>query len=848
MRRTSRVPLPAGALLCALWMSAAVVCVAQIQPQDRILQPIDESQMTSLRGNVHPMARAQFDRGRLNPSMAMAGVSLTFKLSASQQAALDRLLSEQRDPASPNYHKWLTTEQYAARFGMSQGDLDRVTSWLQSQGFTDIQIARSRTRVSFAGTVARVEAAFRTELHDYEVNGETHFANATEPALPAAFAGTVLAVQHLNNFSPKPRAHGNKISPRFTSSQTGNHFLTPADFATIYDLKPLYDAGIDGTGVTIVVIGQTSINVSDVNTFRQLSGLSSNPPQILQTPGTGASASCSTDLDEAAVDIEWAGGVAKGASILYDYSGVGTGCTGGTCSCTNRNSNAFDALQDAIENNRGEVVSLSYGNCEANLGTANVQSLQQLAQLANSQGQTITAASGDSGAADCEGATSTSATTGLAVDVPASIPEVTGVGGTEFTGDSSGVVTGTPPNTNAGADAPYWAGTTGSADDLSSAMAYIPEMAWNDTAAAGNLAATGGGVSTVFAKPTWQAALTPADAHRDVPDVSLNGSPAHDSYLICSQGWCNSGSFRNPNSTPTANLLDAIGGTSVGSQVFAGIVAMLDQGTEPNRLGNVNPTLYSLAASTASKSAFHDIVSGDNMVPCTSGTPNCPSGTTQIGHTAGTGYDLVTGLGSLDVNVLATAWPGFAVASSYSVSGSAATVASPGGSGSSTITVSSTSGFTGTVTLSCALNPPSSTAEVSCAFTAPTAGATTSVALSASNPTVTATMNVSTTTAHATRTTPARMQGRGGERWIAATGLLTVGIFLVGVPSRRRWLGLSGLALCVFLAAGMGCGGGTSSSANSQSNPGTPAGNYVVTVTGTSGNISHSGNVNVTVQ
>src|SRR5439155_6590708 len=199
--------------------------------------------------------------------------------------------------------------------------------------------------------------------------------------------------------------------------------------------------------------------------------------------------------------------------------------------------NVFDALQFAVDQNLAPVVSSSYGNCEANLGTF-IQILRQTVQKANAQGQTIIAASGDSGAADCDLATATSAIHGLAVDSPASVPEVTGIGGSEFNGDASASVTGTAPNTNAGATT-FWGGTTNATDNLSSALSYIPEMAWNDTtvyiANKGGLSASGGGASNVFAKPAWQTALTPADSRRDVPDVSLTASPNHDGCLICSQ-------------------------------------------------------------------------------------------------------------------------------------------------------------------------------------------------------------------------------------------------------------------------------------------------------------------------
>ena len=253
------------------------------------------------------------------------------------------------------------------------------------------------------------------------------------------------------------------MKPNFTSHVSGNHFLAPADFATIYNLKPLWDAGLDGTGESIAVVGQTQILTSDVDEFRSAAGLS---PTNLQLVSVDDSTGFSTgDEVEADLDVEWSGGVAKNATILFVYVG------------SNSNLNVFNSLEFAIDNNLAPVVSTSYGNCEANL-TGALTTLRQDVQQANVQGQTVTAASGDAGAADCENATATVATHGLAVDSPGSIPEVTAIGGSEFNGDAAGTLAGTAPNTSAGATT-FWAGTDTTTDTISSALSYIPEMGWN---------------------------------------------------------------------------------------------------------------------------------------------------------------------------------------------------------------------------------------------------------------------------------------------------------------------------------------------------------------------------------
>ena len=343
------------------------------------------------------------------------------------------MLAEQQDPHSPNYRKWLTPEQYAARFGMSDGDLAKVSAWLKSQGLTVDGYSRARTRVFFSGTAAQVESAFRTELHRYQVDDETSLANAIEVSVPEALSGMVLGVRGLDNFRPRPRAV--VARPNFTSHQTGNHFIAPGDFATIYNLKPLYDAGLDGTGQKIAVVGQTQISTGGHRCFPQRRRIAGHRIcQLVSVDGgTGFS---SGDEVEADLDVEWSGAVAKNAAILFVYVG------------SNSNLNVFDALEFAIDNNLAPVISTSYGNCEANL-PGFVPTLRQDVQQANSQGQTVTAASGDAGAADCESQGATTAMNGLAVDAPASVPEVTGIGGTEFTGDAAGtLVSGTPPNTS----------------------------------------------------------------------------------------------------------------------------------------------------------------------------------------------------------------------------------------------------------------------------------------------------------------------------------------------------------------------------------------------------------------
>lgn len=642
------------------------VCAAELIAQvNRITAPVDNARRTVLTGHGHPLARVGFDRGAVDSSLALPSMTLMLKQSPSQQAELAQLLAAQQDPSSPAYHHWLTPEEYADRFGASPDDIAKMTNWLTAQGFTVTAIARGRTWISFSGTAGQVAHALGAEIHNYEVSGELHYASSTEPTIPAAFGTVVQSIRGLNDFRMKPmlKPHGAvpaaSQQPLYTSPTSGNHFIAPDDFATIYDIKPLYIAGINGSGQKLVVAGQTQINISDIETFRSRFNLPASVPQIMLVPGTIDPGISQSDLPEADLDLELAGAAAPNASILFLYS-----------------NDVMNAVQYAIDQNLAPVISISYGSCEPETPTSDALTFQQWAQQGNAQGITWVAASGDSGGADC--ISQGSSNDGEAsVDVPASIPEVTGMGGTEFSG-GTGQFWSSTNNTNSG-----------------SAFGYIPEIVWNDSTP-GNPGASGGGASMIFAKPSWQTGPgVPNNSARNVPDLSLTASADHDGFMII-----------------TGGQLQIYGGTSVASPSFAGIVTLLNQyvvtkGVQSSAgLGNINTKLYALAQTAAG--AFHDITVGNNIVTVTCGARarNCTPGS--YGFNAGTGYDEATGLGSIDVNSFFTAWSGGSVSSpratpSVTVTAAAASITS---SGSTTLTaiVSSTNGGTPTGTVSFSYN------------------------------------------------------------------------------------------------------------------------------------------------
>lgn len=589
----------------------AFVLSTPAQQRSRITRHVDNRQRVQLAGHLHPMARTEFDQGRVAPGLELSTVMLTLAPSSDQQAALEQLVKEQQTPGSGNYRRWLTPEQFAERFGASDADIAKITDWLQSQGLSVASVARGRNAISVNGVASQFEAAFQTELHHYLVptkNGdELHFANAAPPAIPTAFSGVIASIRGLHDFRMKARLHKQAnpaVNPKNTSG-TGRHYLAPDDLATIYNIKPLLDAGNDGTGQKLVIAGQTAINLSDINTFRSNYNLSSNPPQIIPVPGTKPPGILSGDLDEADLDLEWSGAVARNASVLYVYT-----------------TDVMTAVQYAIDQNLAPVVSTSYGLCEAETFSSDVAAFRSWALQGNSQGITWFSASGDSGGADCDD----NQNPGLSVDTPGSVPEVTSIGGTEFA-ESTGT-------------GPFW--NTTNDPNSASAISYIPETVWNDSVFDGSPSASGGGASIYFTRPNWQVAPgVPNDNTRHVPDISLTASADHDGYLVY-----------------TGGQLQVYGGTSVPTPCFAGIAALLNQylvakGATAG-LGNINPNLYALAQSHPE--IFHDVTTGDNIVTvnCRRNTVTC--GNQPVGYSAGAGYDQATGLGSVDVNKLVTGW------------------------------------------------------------------------------------------------------------------------------------------------------------------------------------------------
>ena len=714
------------------WAGPLLVAgVAACSPPPGAPKKIDETDLVVLANNTPPAATAQFDAGPVEDAFPLDHMRLVLKRSPERQAALDTFLDQLNDPTSPSFHAWLSPEKFAESYGVPMADIATVTGWLASHGFRVDNVSSNRMSIEFSGTAALVRQAFHTAIHRLNVDGAAHFANMSDPQIPAALAGTVAGVP-LHDFMPRPmhkdlgpvrrdRESGRwgfvGARPGFTipDGASGTFYaVAPADFAKIYNLGPLFAQGVRGAGQTIAVVEDTNIkNVADVTSFRTAFGLSGNAGTFTQV-NPGGSMSCASpgvtaDEGEAALDAEWAGAAAPDAAVVL-----------ASCKSSLTVFGGLIALDNLISSpNPPQIISVSYGLCEAAGGAAVNQSFVTAYQQAAAEGVSVFVSSGDEGAASCD-ADKSFATHGIAVNAMASTPYNVAVGGTDFM-DLYDSISGGP------ALGTYW--QTSNSATFASAKSYIPEIPWNSSCASqliykaegftqpygmtgfcssttgkGSFLTTAsgsGGPSTFSAQPTWQTGVpglpTASGGKRYLPDVSLfaaNGVWGH-FYVYCLSDAAQGGvacDFTN-----TTDSLDlAAGGTSFAAPAMAGIQALVNQKTS-SRQGNPNPIYYQLAAGQAAGGVacnsdqgapaspsspstaciFNDVTQGDMDVPCTGSTSCFGYATSKVGKTtttyygalssstnaltpayaAGAGWDYATGLGSLNAFNLVESWP-----------------------------------------------------------------------------------------------------------------------------------------------------------------------------------------------
>lgn len=919
MRPLRSLPLCVAAviLLCATAAKAQAVA-----PAVRIVNAIDENNLVTLKGNTHPLANARNDRGLVSPSLPMTDLILLLSRSAEQQAAFDKFVANQYDPHSPDFHHWLEPAQVGEDFGPSQTDIQTVSNWLTGHGFSVDEVSKDRMTIRFSGTAGQVQSAFHTEIHNLEVGGEAHIGNMSDAQIPAALVPAVVGVKALHNFFPKPMyklgskvqfnreagkwqrvpgepggapdsartAMASRAHPEFASNISGGGLeedVAPYDFATIYNVLPLWNKNIDGTGQTIAIAGTSNITLADITSFRQIFGLpkytSANQPKVILANGVDPKEN--NAQTENTLDVEWSGAVAKGAQIDLVIAGTNSTTT----------DTLFAAESYIVQHKTAPVMSVSYGLCELFNGSTSNAAYDSMWQSAASEGIAAFVASGDAGSALCDNGSDSefgtpwAAQWGLAVNGLASSQYDTAVGGTDFNWGSTA--------------APYWSSTNNSTTGAS-ALGYVPEVPWNDTCTNplalstlqtyaspqdfdytgtavtdaetacefvatdsipifqnNNGADISGFVDTVggsggasncstntttfgtttftpgtctsgHAKPSWQVGHTISDGDRDLPDVSFFAANGFlgSAYLICvsSNGACITST-----AVGAEPFAQEIGGTSVSTPAMAGVMALINQNAGSGQ-GSPNAELYLLASNeiygncsagtvTASSSClFNDINTGTISMPCdydaadggitdTNGTPtfvgqqqgikspNCApahSGDTVgilQGVDAGVGYDLATGLGSLNVANVVNAWPATTVPS-FGVSGTSVTVTAGATTGNtSTISVTPTNGFTGTVGLSCLLfNPPGG-------ITAPTCTVTSSVSVTSATA-ATATLTVKTTTSTTPGAYTFQVTGKSGS--LTVTGNVSATVNAVVGPNATFTLGDSAASTPASVAPG----------------------------------------------
>lgn len=612
---------------------------------DRITSFIDDEQRITLPGNRHPLAIAENDMGAVATEYPMQHMLLTLIPDASQQASLDQFIQSQYDPESAHYHQWLTPEQYAERFGVSDGDIAQITDWLKEHGFEVEEVTTGHRSIIFSGSAGQVQQAFHTPIHNYLVDGVVHHGNVREPEIPAALAQVVGGVVSLHDFrSTAMHSLVRKASPEFSSG--GAHYLAPADFATIYDLNPVYQAGITGSGQSVAIVARSNIHLSDVVQFRSSFGLPANNPQVIVN-GTDPGIWNSDEETEADLDAEWSGAIAKNAAIKFVVS-----------KSTNSTDGIDLSAEYIVDRNVAPVMSTSFGLCEAWLGSSGNNFFHSLWQQAAAEGITVFVSSGDTGAAGCDSATSSRGTHGLAVNGLCSSPYSVCVGGTQFKDVATPSL--------------YWSSSNASGTQAS-ALGYVPEIVWNESGPSLGLWASGGGASTIYSKPAWQSGTgVPADGKRDVPDVALTAA-GHDGYLVVQGGG-----------------LYVVGGTSAASAAFAGVMALVVQNTA-TRHGNANVVLYPLASKqrVGGAAVFHDTTVGNNSVPG------------QAGFSAVAGYDRVTGLGSVDASMLVNHWNDGVMAPAFHATAAASSLTVVAGSNNTMkFSVAVAGGFSAPVSLS----------------------------------------------------------------------------------------------------------------------------------------------------
>lgn len=523
----------------------------------------------------------------VGPADAQQQLNLSVGLQLRNQSDLASLLSDLNNPRSPRYHQYLTPQEFAAQFGPTADQVQQVKDYLQQQGLTVTNVSPNGLLIDATSTVAQAEAAFRVTINNYVLGANAFFANAAPPVIPGSLSSIITSIGGLDNsvkmhplYHLSGPSHGKsksaftvhaKASPNAT--QTG---FGPPDLNGAYDGTPLQTSALQGSGQTVAVFELDGYQSSDISAYLQNYSLGS--PSISNVLVDGFNGSAGAGAIEVELDIEVVAAMApKATQIVYE----GPNSTQGV----------NDTYNKIVTDNKAQITTISWGECESQSGNAELQTLDNIFSQGAAEGIAMYAASGDSGAYDCND-------TNLAVDSPAGDPNITGVGGTNLQLSNS---------------------------------AYGSESVWSnpsDTQRSPKGAGGGGGVSSFFKQPSWQTGPGVqnqySNGNREVPDVSADADPATGYAVYCtvSAAGCSSGWI-------------TVGGTSAAAPMWAGSTALINgylQQQGKSRMGFANPVLYGLENAQTQYPPFHDVTSGTNLY-----------------YPATSGYDEASGWGSPDI-------------------------------------------------------------------------------------------------------------------------------------------------------------------------------------------------------
>lgn len=622
MAHKNRIGLP----LAFLFAANAIAIVAQAPAYHSAIQDVPAgtslsrvsgdwraSASVTLPATGPLMPQEAIDLGVAPSDAQLERVLLLLEPSPEQKQALDAELQNQQTSGSAEYHHWLTPSDFAAKFANSAADVAMIVAWLQSQGLRVAGVPSSRGWIEFSGTAAQVDQAFHTQIHAVLTSTGTRMVVADSVAVPVALrplihglvsldgAVSAAALTTRQTIATPPAQLASETSPAHAEA------LTPQLAAQLLQLDALHSAGALGAGETIAIAARSNVRLRDVAAFRSTFDL---PPSPLSVVLNGTDPGLAAEQDEAVFAASWAGASAPGAEILL--------APAATTSATDGLDLSLAAI---VDQSMAHTVVVGYSACEAALSEPHQAFYSALYRQASAEGIAVIAATGDSGPAACQAAgDEVAVTTGYSVNALASTPWNTAVGAAAFGN----------------------AGPTRGASALS---------AWSPLNPADPAYAGGGGASSLYRTPTWQpfpaqipgAASLPGSNARLIPDVAL--PTALDTGVNRGLAFCLSTS-----ATSTGCNLMRSGGSSGAAAIFAGIAALISEKNGPQ--GNLAPHLYTLSREAG---VFSDVQQGNAQLACAAGSPGCGE-LGQIGYSTAAGYDLASGLGSVNAHNLVTAW------------------------------------------------------------------------------------------------------------------------------------------------------------------------------------------------